>query len=63
MHPAIALMIVVLAVIIIIPLAVWVADNPLAVTSNTLVLLILAVVFAVGYGMIRFLGKSAKRPP
>jgi len=62
-HPAIALMIVVLAVIIIIPLAVWVADNPLAVTSNTLVLLILAVVFAVGYGMIRFLGKSAKRPP
>ena len=63
MHPAIALMIVVLAVIIIIPLAVWVADNPLAVTSNTLVLLILAIVFAVGYGMIRFLGKSAKRPP
>jgi len=62
-HPAIALMSIVLIVITVIPLAVWFAEKPLEVTSNAQVLLVLAAVIAVGYGLIRFLIRSAKRPP
>jgi hypothetical protein len=62
-HPAIALMIVVVIIITIVPLAVWVAENPIVVTSNAQLLLILAVILVVGYGMVRLLGKSDKKPP
>lgn len=63
MHPAIALMIIVVIVITVIPLAVWFAEKPFEVTSNAEVLLILVAVIAIGYGLIRFLSRSAKRPP
>lgn len=63
MHPAIALMIIVVIVITVIPLAVWFAETPLEVTSNAQVLLILAAIIAIGYGLIRFLKRSANRPP
>lgn len=63
MHPAIGLMIIVVIVITIIPLAVWFAEKPFEVTSNGQVLLILAAIIAIGYGLIRLLNKSAKRPP
>ncbi len=63
MHPAIALMIIVVIVITVIPLAVWFAEKPFEVTSNGQVLLILAAVIAIGYGLIRFLNRFAKRPP
>jgi hypothetical protein len=62
-HPAIGLMIIVVIVITIIPLAVWFAEKPFEVTSNGQVLLILAAIIAIGYGLIRLLNKSAKRPP
>ena len=63
MHPAIALMIIVVIVITVIPLAVWFAEKPFEVGSDGQVLLILAAVIAIGYGLIRFLNRSAKRPP
>ena len=63
MHPAIALMIIVVIVITVIPLAVWFAEKPFEVTSNGQVLLILAAVIAIGYGLIRLLNRFAKRPP
>jgi hypothetical protein len=56
-------MIIVLIVITIIPLAVWFAEKPFEVASDAQVLAIIAAVIAVGYGFIRFLGRSAKRPP
>jgi hypothetical protein len=62
-HPAIALMIIVVIVITVIPLAVWFAEKPFEVTSSGQVLLILAAVIAIGYGLIRLLNRSAKRPP
>ena len=63
MHPAIVLMIIVVIVITVIPFAVWIADKPVEATSNGQLLLILAVVIAIGYGLIRFLSRSAKKPP
>ena len=56
-------MIIVVIVITVIPLAVWFAEKPFEVTSDAQVLLIFAVVLAVGYGVIRFLSRSAKGPP
>ena len=55
-------MIIVVIVITVIPFAVWLADRPVEVASNGQVLLILAVVIAIGYGLIRFLSRSAKGP-
>ena len=63
MHPAIALMIVVVIVITVIPVAVWFAEKPFEVASDGQVLLILAAIIAIGYGLIRFLNRSVKKPP
>ena len=63
MHPAIALMIIVVIVITVIPMAVWFAEKPFEVSSDGQVLLILAVIIAIGYGLIRLLNRAAKKPP
>ena len=63
MHPALSLMIIVVIVITVIPLAVRFAEKPFEVASDGQILLILAAVIAVGYGLIRFLNRSAKKPP
>ena len=63
MHPAIALMIIVVIVITVIPLAVWFAERPFEVTSNAQVLLIIAAIVVVSFVIIKFLTRSPKRPP
>lgn len=63
MHPAIALMVIVLIVITVIPVAVWFAERPFEVASDGQALLILAAIIAIGYGLIRLLNRAAKKPP
>ena len=63
MHPALSLMIIVVIVITIIPVAVWFAEKPFEVASDGQAIIILAVIFAVGYGLIRLLNRSAKKRP
>jgi len=62
-HPAIALMIIVVIVITVIPVAVWFAEKPFEVASDGQALLILAVIIVIGYGLIRLLNRSVKKPP
>jgi hypothetical protein len=56
-------MIIVVIVITVIPMAVWFAEKPFEVASDGQVLLILAVIIAIGYGLIRLLNRAAKKPP
>ena len=57
-------MIIVLVVITIIPVAVWFAERPFEVASDGQALLILAVILAISYGLIRLLiNRSTKKPP
>ena len=56
-------MIIVVIVITIIPVAVWFAEKPFEVASGSQVIIILAVITAVGYGLIRLLNRSAKKRP
>ena len=56
-------MIIVVIVITIIPVAVWLAEKPFEVASGGQIIIILAAIFAVGYGLIKLLNWSAKRPP
>jgi hypothetical protein len=62
-HPAIALMIVVVIVITVIPVAVWFAEKPFEVASDGQAILILAAIIVIGYGLIRLLNRSVKKPP
>ena len=56
-------MIIVIIVITIIPVAVWLAEKPFEVASGGQIMMILAAILAVGYGLIKLLNWSSRKPP